>query len=51
MRAVTTKALINLNNNLKLPNCQAESFRHIEMAGNERDVALFSKASLNLTGV
>jgi hypothetical protein len=50
VRAVTPKALISLNN-LKLPNCQAESFRLIEMAGKERDVALFYKASLNLSGV
>ena len=51
MRAVTREALINPNDNLKLPNYRAESFRLIEMAGKERDVALFSKASLNLTGV
>jgi hypothetical protein len=40
-----------MNDNLKHPNYQAESFRLIEMAGKERDVVLFSKASLNLTGV
>jgi len=50
VRAVTPEALINLNNGLKLPNCQSESFRLIEMAGKERNV-VFSKASLNLTGV
>jgi hypothetical protein len=51
VRAVTVKALFILNNDLKLSNYQAESLRLIEMAGKERDVALFYKAALNLTGV
>jgi hypothetical protein len=48
VRAVEPKAIVSLDNDLKLPKYEAESFRLIEMAGKELDVSLLSKGRLSI---